>query len=219
MVKVYDWTSNQPPQMPKAADMRYGVGYMNDILMDMTKSMSTLLCKVGEYRKVNCDEVVERFETSTLGVQVGILKDRYSGVELVYSKMEELVRKRNYFIHDFKTSGKSSFAEDAKMLSDLINLILKVNGQLSNAKLKVDKSIKKAKNIKKNDVVNAVRSATKNCKEYKKGRIDLKIIAQNLSGKVKWDKKFYRFLEDNSIKTYHDEKDRTIRYIMVSEVK
>ena len=218
MPQVYDWEhTKKPPKSPTRDDMRFGIGYANDLEMDMTALMSDLLKKAGEKSDLDYSQLSKKLESSTLGKQVRIIEHKYDGVELVHSKLSQIVSGRNYFIHTFKTHGKKQFESDAVKLSQLINLIRKVIGQLTNARLKVEKEVKKTKNIKKNKVMNQVISAASRCDQYKKGRVDLSRLAQALIGSLEWPKKFHKYLEENGIKTYLDEKSKVIRYVRLSD--
>lgn len=218
MPQVYDWEHTKtPPKSPTRDDIRFGIGYANDLEMDMTALMSDLLKKAGERSDLDYEQLSQKLESSTLGRQVRIIEQKYDGVELVYSKLNQIVAWRNYFIHTFKTHGKKQFGSDAEKLSQLINLLRKVIGQLTNATLKVEKEVKKTKNIKKNNVMNQVISAASRCTQYKKGRVDLARLAQAISDSIDWSKKFHLFLEENGIKTYRDEKSKVIRYVRLSD--
>lgn len=219
MVKVYNWEqNNEPPKNPTAADMRYGIGCMTDLTVQLAISMSALLKKQGASGEVDYSSMKESFEKSTLGTQVKIIEQNYTGVELACSKMEHLVEERNYFTHRFNTAGNSNLVNDAKRLFNLLNLIYKVTEQFENAKKKVDKTVKKKTNKASSDLRSRVKSAAKKCKQYEVGRVNLTLLAQAMPEDIEWSGRFFKFLENHGIPTYIDEKTNKIRYVKIKDL-
>lgn len=220
MVNVYDWNRKTPPEKPTIEDLRFGIGYMNDNLMQMTHKMSELIRTIGALEKNDVSETIRMFDKSTLGRQIRILDENYSGIEIIKEKLETIVEKRNHFIHEFDSNRNKDLVGEAKNLSDLINLIRKMQGSLNNATQKTSRATVKKANECRHDLRNKIISMISSCEQYDPNRVNLVVLAPIIrSGGIKYIGKFYRFLESNGIKTHIDSKNKTTRYVETKSCK
>ena len=215
MIKVYDWERNkQPPENPTKYDLIFGIGYMNDVLMCMSERMSILIRRVSKLDDADVNDAIVKFDRSTLGKQVGILKEYYSGIEISEQKLNDIITKRNHFIHQFNIDNNPNLKSEAKNLSDLINLIRKMCGSLNNATEKVTRKNKVESNQNKQQIHNRIQSIILKCKPYESGRIDITEIAHKVNKEkgLEYTGKFYKYLESQGFQTHLDEARKT-RYV------
>ena len=165
MVKVHNWNAKgNPPDNPTANDMRFGVGCMNDRLMDLIFKMSDLFPDVvSKVKTKDVGSILEDFKGSTFGQQVAQLQKYYDGGQIIYTSMWNAVRERNYFAHEFRTSGKNDFKKVAIRLYNLLNELDTLQNQVDNAKKKVVSDTKKKSNKAKNPTIKRINEAIRQC--------------------------------------------------------
>ncbi len=165
MVKVHNWNANgNPPDNPTANDMRYGIGCMNDKLMDLILKMSDLfpdvVSKVGAK---DLKAITDDFKESTFGKQVAQMEKYYDDGHIIYTSLWNAVKDRNYFIHEFYTSGKKDFKKQGVRLKNLLNELETLQNQVDNAKKKVVSEAKKKSNQARNPSIRTINKAIKGC--------------------------------------------------------
>lgn len=218
MVQVHNWAdSDTLPSNPTVHDMRFGIGCMNDLLLILTEKMANLLNNADRAMSYKGSKILDDFNKSTFGKQMDILKSHYNGADISYTKMNHLLKERNYFIHEYQTKKHKS--TDAKRLYDLIKLIKTLTGQLKNANQCVAKQNKIVQNKGKNALRNGIIAAARNSTVYDGGYAKLSDIGAYLN-----NKDFeYDGLED-TIKgfgwtIYCEEGQENVKYIKIIEVK
>ena len=218
MVQVYNWTDAKAlPSNITVHDMRFGIGCMNDLLLTLTEKMAQLLNSASKTTSYGTSTIIDKFDKSTFGKQMGILKSHYNGADITYEKMSQILHERNYFIHDYQT--KNHKATDPKRLFDLIRLIKTVTGQMNNANQRVTKQNNVAKNKGKDALRKAIIEAARNCTVYdgaytKLSDIGIYLNNHNFS---------YEGLEETITKfgwtVYYDTNGPNVKYVKIIEVK
>ncbi len=218
MVKVHNWLDSPiPPENPSANDMRFGVGCMNELILELTGKMADLLHNVGQYTSYDATAILEKFDKATFGKQMGILKANYNGLAIKYSKMERVRDERNYFIHQYTWAEYKE--SDPKRLFDLINLIQTMIGQLDNANQSVSKALRKRQNKKGDNLRKSLVKAVHNCKiwddEYAK-LSDIGIYLRNNG--CDYGESLQKIIESYGWKVYYDTDGPNVKYVKIAEV-
>lgn len=222
MVKVYNWKINKvPPEDANINDLQFGIGYMNDILLQLADRMSDLIRRTGATDRYDVSRTIRNFDRFTLSKQIGILRERYYGVEISSDRFMQALEKRDYFINRFNSGKGNDLSSDAKKLMDVINTIREMNGSLSNVSQKVyRKPIEMG--IEDNTALRKkMLSLIADCDQYVPGRVDLDRLAQKATDAgIRYQRPFYKFLESLDIKTDTDpEKGNRARYVSVPPSK
>lgn len=218
MVQVHNWAdSDTLPSNPTVHDMRFGIGCMNDLLLVLTDKMANLLNKADRSISYEGSGIIEKFNESTFGRQMNILKANYDGADISFSKMRHLLNERNYFIHDYQTKKHKS--TDAKRLYDVIRVIKTLTGQLNNANQRVARQNRTAQNKGKNALRNAIITAARNCTVYDGAYAKLSDIGIYLTNNG-YD---YGALEDTikgfGWEIYFDRGHDNVKYVKIVEVR
>jgi len=218
MVNVHNWLdSTKPPNNPSKYDMIFGIGCMNELLLELTDKMADLINKANRNATCRGIDILEKFNKESFGKQMGILKKQYDGADIQYSKLEHLRKERNYFIHTYRTANMSS--NDALRLKNLINLIKKMIGQLTNAKQRTVKENKTAKNKEKDKLRKAIITAVRNCPEDDDGYVLLSAVGIRLSQTIGRPKSsLSKLIEEFGWEIYEDECNHNIKYLKTDKV-
>ena len=218
MMNVHDWISTKKaPNNPTAEDMRYGVGCLNDLLVTLSEKMADLLQRDGQHKNYDANDIIEKLEKSTFGNQIKIIKKYCKGFDITFDKMDLLRERRNYFDHNFSTANISH--GDAQKLSESINLVSKLIGQLNNANAKADSKIKTSNNIKGDALRKNIIKVVHEIPQDKDGNVPLCEVGSRLiKAGCKYDGKLKNIVAGYGweIKVSKDEK---ICFLRVSEVK
>lgn len=218
MVQVHNWAdSDVLPSNPTVHDMRFGIGCMNDLLLVLTDKMAELLNRVDKSSSYNGSRIIDEFQESTFGKQMGILKSHYSGADISYKKMSHLLGERNYFIHSYQT--KKHKASDAKRLYDLIKLIKTLTGQLNNANQRVAKQNNVAKNKDMNILRNGIVSATRHCPVYNGAYAKLSDIGIYLTSNGFQYGRLEETIADFGWEIFYDKNNENVKFVRISEVR
>ncbi len=181
-ILVHDWMgSGSPPANPTEDDMRYGIGCMNDLMIDLAGLMINLLHAENQYKCYGLDDILDGLNEKTFGSLIGLLRSHYDGPDVNYSDMENIREDRNYFVHGFTTSGFEK--KDAARLSALINRIARVKNQFSNANARVSKLNRKNASAEAQTFKKLLMEAARSCNVDGDGDVRLtdvgNVIAQN----------------------------------------
>ncbi len=217
MVKVYNWEdADCSPENPKKNDMYFGIGLMNSLLLELTDKMNELLTNVSESDSKIDFETLEQFNESTLGRQIRILKSNYDGIDLSYTKLEQLRKERNYFLHNYHYDSDKP---EAQRLFNLIRLITKVYGQSNNANQRVVKKNNSSKNSARNNLRNEIIRIVHNCPSYA-GFVRLSDIGNQLSNEGIKYTKLEQTIKGFKWKVYQeDDEHENVKYVKISEVQ
>lgn len=147
---------------------------------------------------------------------MGTLRKHCNGFDITYDKMDQLRETRNYFDHRFSTPNYSS--GDAHKLSEAINIVQKLIGQLNNANNQVKSKIKTSNNIKGDALRKAIIEIVHNLPQDNDGDVLLSTVGARLSSEeIEYDGKLIDVIhqcEWNTIPTTNGK----IHYLRVRDI-
>lgn len=218
---VTNWMDDsKPPEKPTIHDMRYGLGCMNDLTIDMADLFKESM--VALEKPIDRDDLLEMIESmdkKTLGGLWLQFKEYYDGELISPKKVKHAISERNYFIHEYHNINPSK--NDGKQLFDLIKLLMKVKNQLTAVRNNICKKNKKTQNIKndvrRKEMIKAIRS----CKQFEPGKVYLSELGNELCRQnIVLDKKMKDVIGDLGWTMYYSSPETKEKlYLLVDEIK
>lgn len=146
----YDWTSsNDPPQTVSERMIHEGIGIMNTRLLMLIDKMIELLESTDRLTEQDKSEFISTFENLTFGKQTGKIKSLFKDTEIKYSQFEDAVKRRNYFIHDYRVYSSQNLHNDAVGLHTLIRQLIGMRSSIEHLRINAKSQKKKNDNKKK----------------------------------------------------------------------